>query len=134
MRARRRDVLCRKPAARYERCSHSGTVVLIQLLLPSSPAAGAAALSATHRELVERFDGLTAYVRSPAQGFWTAPSGAVELDDVVMVEVVTESFDRGWWRIYADVLAKRFAQDVIHVRAVPIEVLGTVPATSAADT
>ena len=78
----------------------------------------------THRELVDRFQGLTAYVRSPAKGAWTAPGGAVEQDDVVMVEVVTETFDRVWWRAYAEVLARRFEQDEIHVRATQIEVLG----------
>jgi hypothetical protein len=98
-------------------------VVLIQLLLPSPLDPEASTLSLTHRELVERFEGLTAYVRSPAKGFWTAPTGAVERDDVVMVEVVAETFDRQWWRDYAAVLAERFAQDEIHVRATPIEVL-----------
>jgi len=98
-------------------------VVLIQLLLPSSPGVEPAILAETRRELVERFDGLTAYVRSPAKGFWTAPSGAVERDDVVMIEVVTDTFDRRWWREYAGILAQRFGQDEIHVRATPIEVL-----------
>jgi hypothetical protein len=41
----------------------------------------------------------------------------------VMVEVVTEQFDREWWRSYATVLAQRFQQDVIHVRALAIEML-----------
>ena len=64
---------------------------------------------------------MTAYVRSPAKGLWTAPDGHTEADDVVMVEVVTETFDRPWWRIYAATLAQRFGQDAIHVRAVPVE-------------
>ena len=109
----------------HKTCSTYGdAVVLIQVLLPSSHASKASILSATHRELVERFEGLTAYVRSPAKGFWTAPSGAVERDDVVMVEVVADTFDRRWWREYAARLADRFGQDEIHVRAMPIEVLG----------
>jgi hypothetical protein len=99
-------------------------VVLIQLLLPSAPTSEAAAFSVTHGELVDRFQGLTAYVRSPAKGVWTAPDGAVERDDVIMVEVVSETFDREWWRVYAEVLARRFGQDEIHVRAMQIEVLG----------
>jgi hypothetical protein len=57
--------------------------------------------------LVERFDGVTAYLHFPAQGAWTAPDGRVERDDVVMVEVVTETFDREWWRAYAARLAGR---------------------------
>ena len=40
-----------------------------------------------------------------------------------MVEVVTDSFDRGWWRTYAATLAERFRQDSIHVRAVSVDML-----------
>ena len=66
---------------------------------------------------------MTAYLRSPAKGIWTAPDGHTEQDDVVMVEVVTDHFDRAWWRTYSAKLAKRFAQDAMHVRAMPIELL-----------
>jgi len=103
-----------------------GTMVLIQLLLPGPKAAGPAdmtSLADTRRELASRFSGVTAYVRSPAKGLWTSPDGHTETDDVVMVEVVTETFDRRWWRTYAASLAKRFHQDAIHVRAMPVEVL-----------
>jgi hypothetical protein len=104
-------------------------VVLIQLLLPTTLPTGAAsqdataALSETRRELAQTFDGLTAYVRSPAKGTWTAADGTTEQDDVVMVEVVTDGFDRAWWRTYAEKLAARFRQEVVHVRAMPIELL-----------
>ena len=102
-------------------------MVLIQLLLPTSGAAGAdgpAPLAETRRELADRFNGLTAYLRSPAKGLWTAPDGHAEQDDVVMVEVVTDTFDRAWWRTYAATLAERFSQESIHVRAVPVDMLG----------
>ena len=101
-------------------------MVLIQLLLPASEAAsadGQAPFARTRRELAERFTGLTAYVRSPAKGLWTAPDGQIEHDDVVMVEVVTDTFDRAWWRTYAATLAERFGQETIHLRAVPVELL-----------
>ena len=101
-------------------------MVLIQLLLPTSGAAsddGLAPLAETRRELAERFNGLTAYLRSPAKGLWTAPDGHTEQDDVVMVEVVTDTFDRAWWRAYAAKLASRFCQESIHVRAVPVDML-----------
>ena len=103
-----------------------GAMVLIQLLLPVSGAAHpdvARSLAQTRRELAERFDGLTAYLRAPAKGWWTAPDGHVEQDDVVMVEVVTETFDRTWWRAYTATLAERFNQDAIHLRSVPIDML-----------
>jgi hypothetical protein len=101
---------------------------LIQLLLPTTvpemaPRDVAAALAETRRELAEAFEGLTAHLRSPAKGIWTAPDGHTEQDDVVTVEVVTDSFDRAWWRRYAATLAGRFRQQAIHVRAMPIELL-----------
>jgi hypothetical protein len=98
-------------------------MVLIQLLLPTAASGDPAvtALAETRRELVDRFKGVTAYVRSPAKGLWTAPDGHTEADDVVMVEVVTDTFDRAWWRTYSATLAQRFAQDTIHVRALPVE-------------
>jgi hypothetical protein len=104
-------------------------VVLIQLLLPTTLPPGAtsqhatAALAHTRREHAETFDGLTAYLRSPAKGTWTAPDGRTQHDDVVMVEIVTDNFDRAWWRTYAATLAERFRQDTIHVRAIPIQLL-----------
>ena len=98
-------------------------MVLIQLLLPAGASGDPAltALAETRRELVDRFKGVTAYVRSPATGLWTAPDGHTEADDVVMVEVVTDTFDRVWWRTYRATLAQRFAQATIHVRALPVE-------------
>jgi len=101
-------------------------MVLIQLLLPATGVAradGVAPLAQTRRELAERFNGLTAYLRSPAKGSWIAPDGHAEHDDVVMVEIVTETFDRAWWRTYAATLAARFDQESIHVRAVPVDML-----------
>jgi hypothetical protein len=107
-----------------------GPMVLIQVLLPTTAPVRdgsdhdtAAAFARTRRELVEAFDGVTAYLRAPAQGIWTAPDGHRERDDVMMVEVVTASFDREWWRAYAATLAGRFGQHTIHVRALAIQTL-----------
>lgn len=102
-------------------------MVLIQLLLPLPTAASAgsgAALEATRSELTAQFNGLTAYLRSPAKGWWTGPDGLTEEDDVIMVEVVTEIFAREWWEAYTAMLAQRFGQETIHVRAMPVEMLG----------
>jgi hypothetical protein len=104
-------------------------MVLIQLLLPAHiDDAGQRrsmhdALRSSYHELADRFDGVTAYVRAPAKGLWTADDGRTEQDDVVMVEVVATSFDRDWWQPYAATLARRFQQDAIHVRALAIETL-----------
>lgn len=98
---------------------------LVQILLPR-PAGNRGTVedtrfNRTREELVAAFDGVTAYVRSPAQGAWTAPDGRLEHDDVVMVEVLVDSFDRAWWRAYAERLAGRFEQEEIHVRALLAE-------------
>jgi hypothetical protein len=108
-------------------------MVLIQLLLPTSFSDGderqdaTAALAETRRELAQVFEGVTAYVRSPAKGLWTAPDGHAEQDDVVMVEVVAGDFDRRWWTSYEARLAGRFRQDTIHIRAIPMQLLGEDP-------
>ena len=102
-------------------------MVLIQLLLPASDSVGtgvaAEAIATTRMELVQRFGGVTAFLRSPARGAWTSPEGRVEHDDVVMVEVVAPAFDRGWWRGYASVLKQRFNQEEILIRATQISLL-----------
>jgi hypothetical protein len=99
-------------------------VYLIQILLPRTVGdepLHANAFGQTRAELVDAFDGVTAYLRSPAQGVWTAPGGRVEREEMVMVEVFVESFDRGWWRDYAEKLARRFRQEKIHIRALNAE-------------
>ena len=96
---------------------------LIQILLPrkSGDPASDGRFAATRAELVEKFDGVTAYLRAPAQGAWVAPDGRVAVDEMVMVEVLASAFDRAWWRAYATTLAGRFDEQEIHVRALPAE-------------
>lgn len=102
-------------------------MVLIQLLLPTAVGAArrdaTALLADTRRELADEFKGITAYVRSPAKGLWTSPDGRTEADDVVMMEIVAQTFNRQWWRHYAARLAARFDQETIHVRALPMTLL-----------
>jgi hypothetical protein len=68
------------------------------------------------RELVDRFGGLTAFTRSPAEGLWDEGGGTAR-DDIVIFEVMTDSLDRGWWADYRARLEESFAQDVILIRA-----------------
>jgi len=104
-------------------------MVLVQILLPA-PGAGsevsAEDYTRTRAELLEAYSGVTAYLRSPGQGNWIGPSGHADQDTVVMVEVVTTLFDKTWWRAYSQVLARRFHQTSIHVRAIDIEMLDPV--------
>jgi hypothetical protein len=98
---------------------------LVQLLLPTRDSQGGpvepAAYWRTREELVQRFRGITAYSQSPAQGIWVAPGGERAHDDVIMVEVLAEEFDRDWWRAFGERLASRFDQETIHIRAIRAE-------------
>jgi hypothetical protein len=51
-------------------------------------------------ELTERFGGVTAHRRSPAEGLWKEDEGSVSRDEVVIYEVMTEELDREEWRRY----------------------------------
>ena len=56
------------------------------------------------RELTDRFGGVTAYTRSPAEGRWQ--SGTSEHhDDVLVVEVMVEKLDPTWWSKFRQKLA-----------------------------
>ena len=99
---------------------------LVQLLLPLYAQDGgrldAALFGAVRQELVDRFGGLTAYSRAPANGLWEN-DGSVERDDIVVYEVMSERLDRAWWARYRQELAARLRQKELVVRAQVIEVL-----------
>ena len=98
---------------------------LVQILLPLRQRDGAevpaALFAAVRDELTQRFGGVTAYSRSPATGLWKNTAAEVEREQVIMVEVVVDAFDRDWWVQYRARLATRFEQEEIHARAIAIE-------------
>lgn len=98
---------------------------LVQLLLPlydnDGRAFPAAHYSAIRDELTERFGGLTAYTRAPAQGLWQDTSGPTRRDDIVVYEVMTDSLDRAWWRDYRRTLEHRFQQHELVIRSQVVE-------------
>ena len=104
---------------------------LVQLVLPLYTNSGdpfdATEFIRVRRELTERFGGVTAYTRSPAEGTWKDPDGHTHRDDVVMVEVMAESLDREWWSSYTAELAKRLNQEELVVRAIAFEDLSILP-------
>ena len=67
-------------------------------------------------ELTERFGGVTAYTRAPAEGRWTG-QGHANTEEVVVIEVMVERLDAVWWTDYRKGLEKRFRQQHIIVRA-----------------
>src|SRR5581483_4733465 len=99
---------------------------LIQILLPLYDNAGnhfgEELYGQVRRELTQRFGGLTAFTRAPAQGLWH-DAGKTKRDDIVVFEVMTENVDAAWWRGYRKTLEKTFRQDEIVIRAQPIALL-----------
>ena len=105
-----------------------GTRHLVQILLPLQTQSGVAVapeqFARVRVELTEKFGGVTASSRSPATGLWKREEdNAIERDQVIMVEVVTENLDRAWWDKYRQQLETRFGQEVIHARALPMELI-----------
>lgn len=102
-----------------------GIIHLVQLLLPLYDNAGrpfpAKRYTAIRDELTERFGGLTAYTRAPAQGLWQESDGPPKRDDIVVYEVMTDTLDRAWWRVYRRTLEQRFAQEELVIRSQAVE-------------
>ncbi|HEV2864670.1 MAG TPA: hypothetical protein VGX48_26965 [Pyrinomonadaceae bacterium] len=99
---------------------------LVELLLPlydnEGRAFGAEALNRVRDELAERFGGVTAFRRSPAEGAWDE-GGAVSIDQIVIFEVMAGALERAWWADYRAELERRFRQEKLVVRATEFEEL-----------
>lgn len=100
---------------------------LVQIVLPVYDAAGARhprdRFDRTLAELTDRFGGVTAFTRAPAEGLWEDGSGRVVQDDVIVVEVMAEADGDAWWADYKRQLESRFAQESILIRALPCRML-----------
>jgi hypothetical protein len=100
---------------------------LIQLLLPVLHNDGRPVAShlfeAVHRELADKFGGLTVYSRAPAEGTWRDDAERKVQDDLLLFEVMVQEVDREWWRAYRHDLEARFQQQEILIRSFAIEQL-----------
>ena len=96
------------------------TMYLIEILLPLRANDGASAQSEFTRVreiLTDRFGGLTAFMRAPADGFWKDPNdGDVARDDIAVIEVMTEDLDAEWWSTFRADLELRLGQKEIVIR------------------
>src|SRR5688572_32791363 len=102
---------------------------LVQVLLPLYDNQGRpfdpTTRSRIRHELTEKFGGVTAYTRAPAEGTWEDADGRTHRDDIVIVEVMTEVLDSGWWKAYVAELANRLGQEELVARAMTFESLST---------
>jgi hypothetical protein len=74
-------------------------------------------------ELTDIFGGITAYLRSPAEGLWKESSTLTVHDDIVIYEVMAEALDRVWWLTYREELADRFRQEVLIIRVSEVQLI-----------
>lgn len=100
---------------------------LVQILLPLFDNEGRpqapALFGAVRAELAGRFGGFTAYSRAPAEGVWQGEGQGTQRDDIMVVEVMAQTLDRAWWSAFRARLESDFRQEVVVVRAHPVEVI-----------
>lgn len=99
---------------------------LVQILIPVYDNAGQpferAHFDAVRAQLIERFGGLTAFVQAPAMGLWKDQhSGTTTRDDMILIEVMVDRFERDWWASYRRALETMFRQNEIVVRVIGCE-------------
>ena len=75
------------------------------------------------RTLMDKFGGLTAFTRAPAEGLWESAPGDVDRDSIVIFEVMIRSVDRKWWSDYRNKLRKRFRQKEVLIRIQDVKLL-----------
>ena len=100
---------------------------LLQLFLPLYDNEGSklpnALYSEVKEELAQKFGGMTAYNRAPAEGLWKEDSSQPHRDELVIYEVMVDDFDPQWWRQYRESLDHRFRQERVLVRSQQIDVI-----------
>ena len=71
-------------------------------------------------QLTDKFGGVTSFSRAPAEGRWR-DGGATAHDDIVVLEVMTETLERAWWSELRVRLMREFKQDDVVIRSSRIE-------------
>lgn len=100
---------------------------LVQILLPLKDNDGHALAPQLYetvaKELTEKFGGLTAFTRAPAEGHWRDEGRDTAQDEVVVFEVMVERLNAVWWSQYRATLEDAFRQKQVIVRAQSILLL-----------
>ena len=92
---------------------------LVQILLPRTDNSGRPfreqEFDKVKEELAREFDGVTAYLRAPAEGLWKQGQNASH-DDIVIFEVMADEMSLDRWRERRRALELRFRQDRVVIR------------------
>lgn len=100
---------------------------LTQILLPLYDNEGSELpkgnFEVVRKQLIERFGGLTAYTRIPADGFWQKDDERTVRDDLIVYEIMSDHSEVNWWKQYRTTLEKSFLQETIIIRQHEIHLL-----------
>ncbi|RFS17727.1 hypothetical protein [Emticicia sp. C21] len=76
------------------------------------------------QHLTEKFGGLTAFTRTPAEGLWKQSKGSKAThDDIIIFEVLTPTIKKGWWQDYKEELKVIFRQEDIIIKVMKMELV-----------
>jgi len=93
--------------------------LLIQLLLPLQDENGevfpAARYAKVHKQLIEKFGGLTLYQRNPAEGYWKNGSSKTIKEPMLVHEVLSGAIEEDFWKQLKSSLMKEFRQQDIQI-------------------
>jgi hypothetical protein len=99
---------------------------VVEIFLPLDTRTGRAidleVIEGIVKGLADRFGGATAYTRKPAEGLWKRAM-TIERDRIIMVEVLVNDVDEGWWHDYRLRLESEFEQDKVLIRITPCRVI-----------
>lgn len=99
---------------------------LVQLLLPLNDNSGKKFPKIFFEDikeaLINEFRGVTTFSQSPAEGIWE-DEGYVQKDQIIVYEVMVDTFDQNWWRDFTSGLEKKFKQDKIMLRWFDVSML-----------
>lgn len=101
---------------------------LIEILLPLTDnkhrAFGPEYFIRVQQQLTEKFGGLTAFTRTPAEGLWKPDkSSKPQQDDIVIFEVLSPRLNKTWWQQYKDDLKTTFQQKDMIIRVTKVELI-----------
>jgi hypothetical protein len=99
---------------------------LIELFLPLNDNEGhrfpSRQFEGVRKQLIGRFKGLTVFSRSPAEGLSTDNGKTID-DEIIVLEVLSDTLDVDWWKQYKTELERTFRQDEILIRATVVTVI-----------
>ena len=103
----------------------SDSLQVVEILLPLQDKDGSLLPEERFRTLrdmlTERFGGLTAFTRAPADGIWKDRKDRVRRDNIIVFEVMAPNIDKAWWRQLRRELERSFRQEQIVIRSHAIQ-------------